>query len=113
MRKFPKSFDIFITIALLALNIQFHASAENLSEGEELPCVYTQWESFHKEDGLPSNKVFCVAVDEDRVWFGTNNGLALYENETWTTYSVEDGLAYPAILSIAVDHVLIYLIYLW
>jgi len=70
---------------------------------EELPQVYTHWESFYKEDGLPSNKVFCVAVDEDRVWFGTENGLACYENGAWTTYNVEDGLAYKAILSIAVD----------
>ena len=70
---------------------------------EELPRVYTHWESFHKEDGLPSDKVFCVAVDEDRVWFGTDNGLACYENGAWTTYNVEDGLAYQAVLAIAID----------
>jgi ligand-binding sensor domain-containing protein len=70
---------------------------------EERPRVYTRWESFYKEDGLPSNKVFCVAVDGDRVWFGTDHGLACYEGGKWTTYGVEDGLAYPAVLSLAVD----------
>jgi len=84
-------------VALLALSCITTAIAE------ELPRVYTHWESFHKEDGLPSDKVFCVAVDEDRVWFGTDNGLACYENGAWTTYNAEDGLAYKAVLCIAID----------
>lgn len=92
---------IFTAINVGSVTIQNQADD---SEAEVRPRVYTHWESFHEEDGLPSNKVFCVAVDEDRVWFGTENGLACYENGEWTAYSVEDGLAYPAILSIAVDH---------
>lgn len=70
---------------------------------ETLPRVYKYWESFHKEDGLPADKVYAIAVDGDRIWAGTENGLALYENGKWTTLSVKDGLAYPAILSIAID----------
>jgi ligand-binding sensor domain-containing protein len=75
------------------------------AEKEEWPRVYTDWQSFHSEDGLPSNKVYAVAVDGDRVWFGTDNGLALYEQGKWTTFGVEDGLAYPAVLCLAVDPV--------
>ena len=71
--------------------------------GEELPCVYENWESFYQKDGLPSDKVFCVTVDEDRVWVGTDRGLGLYQEGSWTTYTTEDGLAYNAVLSIAVD----------
>ena len=68
-----------------------------------LPRVYTQWESFHVADGLPSEKVFCVAVDGHRVWAGTDRGVALYEDGTWSAYTTEDGLAHNAVLSIAVD----------
>jgi len=85
-------------IGLLALGIAGVAAGD-----EESPRVYTQWESFHKEDGLPGEKVFCIAVDGDRVWAGTEAGLGLYENGRWSTIGVKDGLAYPAILSLAVD----------
>jgi ligand-binding sensor domain-containing protein len=67
------------------------------------PPVYTHWESFHVSDGLPSEKVFCIAVDGDRVWAGTDHGLALFENGTWTAYRSQDGLAHDAVLSLAVD----------
>lgn len=67
------------------------------------PPIYTHWESFHREDGLPGDKVFCVLVDGDRVWAGTDAGLARYENGKWTSLGVKDGLAYPAVLCLAVD----------
>jgi ligand-binding sensor domain-containing protein len=70
---------------------------------EPLPRVYKYWESFHREDGLPADKVYSIAVDGDRIWAGTENGLALYESGKWTTLNVKDGLAYPAILSVALD----------
>ncbi len=73
------------------------------SADAEMPRVYTHWENFTKEDGLPSDKIFCVAVREEQVWIGTDNGLAVYENGTWTSYHEEDGLAHRAVLSIAVD----------
>lgn len=96
-----------MAVFALALSVIAIANRTNLQseakEEEVRPRVYTHWESFHKEDGLPSNKVFCVAVDEDRVWFGTDNGLACYEDGKWTTYSEKEGLAYRAVLSIAVD----------
>jgi len=67
------------------------------------PHVYTTWESFHQKDGLPAEKVYSIAVDGDRVWAGTDNGLALYENGKWTSFGVKDGLAFPAVLSVAID----------
>jgi ligand-binding sensor domain-containing protein len=44
-----------------------------------------------------------VLVDGDRVWAGTENGLALYENHVWKTYTTADGLAHRAVLSLALD----------
>ena len=38
-----------------------------------------RWENFTTANGLPDNHVFCVAVDGNRIWAGTENGLALYE----------------------------------
>jgi ligand-binding sensor domain-containing protein len=67
------------------------------------PRVYTNWENFHQKDGLPAEKVYCIAVDGDRVWAGTDNGLALYEKGKWTSFGVKDGLAFPAVLSLAID----------
>ena len=67
------------------------------------PPLYSDWTSMHVEDGLPAEKVFCVAVDEDRVWVGTDHGLGVYEDGIWTTYTTEDGLAYDAVLSVAID----------
>jgi ligand-binding sensor domain-containing protein len=62
-----------------------------------------RWENFTTQDGLPNNRVMCVAVDGARVWAGTEDGLALYENGKWRVFNTADGLAHRAVLSIAVD----------
>jgi hypothetical protein len=87
----------------LAVLISLSPSMGILAGEEASPRVYTRWESFHKEDGLPGDKVFCVAVDGDRIWAGTDNGLAVYEDGKWKSYGVKDGLSYPAVLSLALD----------
>lgn len=65
--------------------------------------VYQRWESFTVRDGLPSNRAFCVRADGERVWVGTDNGLALYRNGGWTVLRVEDGLPHRAVLSLDVS----------
>jgi ligand-binding sensor domain-containing protein len=72
-------------------------------KAEEPRPVYTRWETFTTENGLPDNKVFAVLVDGPRVWVGTDNGLGLYENGTWKVFRPADGLAHRAVLSLAVD----------
>jgi ligand-binding sensor domain-containing protein len=62
-----------------------------------------RFENFTTADGLPDNHVFAVLVDGDRIWAGTENGLGLYENHHWKTYSTADGLAHRAVLSLALD----------
>jgi len=52
---------------------------------------------------LPNNHVYCVLVDGDRVWAGTDNGLGLYENGKWKIYRPTDGMAHQAVLSLALD----------
>ena len=67
--------------------------------------IYGNWENITKKDGLPSNKIFSVRVDEDRIWAGTDAGLALMEEGKWQTYTKEDGLAHNGVLSIDVSPV--------
>jgi ligand-binding sensor domain-containing protein len=62
-----------------------------------------KFENFTTANGLPNNHVFAVLVDGDRIWAGTEDGLALYENHTWKTYTTKDGLAHRAVLSLALD----------
>jgi ligand-binding sensor domain-containing protein len=64
---------------------------------------YFRFENFTTANGLPDNHVFSVLVDGDRVWAGTENGLAVYENGAWKTFTTADGLAHRAVLSLALD----------
>ena len=62
-----------------------------------------RFENFTTANGLPDNHIYSVLVDGDRVWAGTENGLAVYENHAWRTYTTKDGLAHRAVLSLALD----------
>jgi len=69
------------------------------------PVLYTKWENFTTANGMPDAKVLSVAVDGDRVWAGTENGLVLVENsKVVKVWNVSDGLAQRVVTSIAVDH---------
>lgn len=75
--------------------------------GEEpgLPFVYTQWEQYTVEDGLPNDHIFAVKVDGPMVWIGTEGGLARLDKrsgeiESWTE---EDGLPFRVVSAIDVD----------
>lgn len=67
--------------------------------------MYGNWKNFTIKDGLPSNKIFSVRVDEDRIWAGTDAGLALLEGGKWQTFTKADGLAHNGVLSIDVSPV--------
>jgi len=49
-----------------------------------------EWVQFGRTDstdGLPDNFVNSVAVDNERTWFGTNNGLALFSMGSWHIFN--------------------------
>src|SRR5215831_6720680 len=69
---------------------------------QEIPRF--RFENFTTANGLPDNHVYSVLVDGGRIWAGTDNGLGLYENGKWKTYTTKDGLAHRAVLSLALDH---------
>ena len=67
------------------------------------PIPRFRWENFTTADGLPNDRVYSVAVDGDRIWAGTDNGLALFEKGKWKVFTTADGLAHRAVLSLTLD----------
>ena len=47
------------------------------------------WRLFEHRDGLISNDVWSILVDGNRIWLGTDNGIALF-NGTWTAFPNQD-----------------------
>jgi ligand-binding sensor domain-containing protein len=72
-----------------------------LATAQEMPRF--RWETFTTANGLPNDHVFCVLVDDPRVWAGTEDGLALYEGGKWKIFRPADGLAHRVVLSLALD----------
>ncbi|MCP4896212.1 MAG: regulator [bacterium] len=69
------------------------------------PFVYTRWQTFEARDGLPNDHIFALTADGDRLWVGTEGGLARFEDDRWTTWTTEDGLPFDVISAIAVSPV--------
>jgi ligand-binding sensor domain-containing protein len=70
-----------------------------------LPYVYTEWKQFTVEDGLPNDHVFAVKVQGDRVWVGTENGLARIDKRTGRirSWGEKDGLPFRVVSALDVD----------
>ncbi len=73
-----------------------------LPESDAMP-IYGKWKNFTSKDGLASDKTYCVRIDHDRVLVGTHDGLSVYENDKWITYTTEDGLPHNGVLAIDVS----------
>ena len=68
------------------------------------PHLITRWENFTTANGMPDAKVFCVTVDGERVWAGTEDGLVLIEHgKVARVFKPEDGLAHRVVMGIALD----------
>src|SRR5438477_6393747 len=49
--------------------------------------------NYTPRDGLVGNKVRCISQDsKGRLYFGTTNGLSVYDGSRFTNYSTENGL---------------------
>ena len=87
-----------LVIALATLLIAVPATAQK-------PVASMRWENFGTANGMPDEKVFCVAVDGDNVWAGTENGLVLInKGQIKKIYKPEDGLVNRVVTGLAVDH---------
>jgi ligand-binding sensor domain-containing protein len=78
-------------------------AAQAASAAPQVLLPRFRFENFTTANGLPDNHVYSVLVNGDRIWAGTDNGLAVYENHAWKTYTTKDGLAHRAVLTLALD----------
>gem|GEM_PF-558085 len=65
--------------------------------------VWTNWSNF--EGYIPADRVNAIEFDHtDRVWVGTDSGLAVYDGKTWTKYTKDNtSFTYFQVRSIAFD----------
>ena len=62
------------------------------------------WTVFTTAEGLVNDVVQAINSDsKGNLYFGTGNGLSVFDGTNWTTYKVANGLASNNILTIAVD----------
>lgn len=97
--------QLFRMIALVILTAAILAAATPAAPGK-LPYVYTKWKHFTVENGLPNDHIFAVKVDGDRVWVGTEDGLALIDKPSGKvikTWQEKDGLPWKVVTAIEVN----------
>jgi len=71
----------------------------------QLPYVYTDWQHFTVEDGLPNDHIFAVEVEGDNVWVGTEDGLARIDKRTGKidSWKEADGLPWRVVSSVEMN----------
>lgn len=73
-------------------------------------CLYPQsenWKIYNNLNSpLPNNKITSTTIDnEGKIFFGTHNGLVVYDGETWKNYNEKNSLiSSNKILDISVDN---------
>ena len=71
------------------------------STGQIVDFSYTH---YGKEDGLPSNTVYCMTADKDGVlWIGTDAGLTRFDGSHYKTFTTKDGLPSNDIFNLYCD----------
>jgi ligand-binding sensor domain-containing protein len=89
----------FVALLLMALPVR---ATEVSAKPAAIPRFET-WTTFTVRDGLPSDKVFALAVEPERLWVGTEQGLARLEDGRWSRYGTAEGLVYPVVTDVAVE----------
>jgi ligand-binding sensor domain-containing protein len=80
-------------------------AASDKNDAGLLPYVYTNWKHFTVKEGLPNDHIFAVKADGDRVWVGTEDGLACIDKRTGKvrTWGEKDGLPWKVVTGIDVN----------
>jgi len=105
LRVFGGDNTVALFMAVLAFFVLLipNAHGQEPGAGPE-PFVYTEWETFYaSEGGLPDDHIFALRADGDRLWVGTEDGLALYSKGQWKRWMEADGLPWRVVSAIAVS----------
>jgi ligand-binding sensor domain-containing protein len=92
---------LLVSLFLLFAPLANYAHATGSSLGE--PFVYNRWETYYVEQGLPNNHIFALRADGDKLWIGTEGGLACYQNGRFRRWTEADGLPWRVVSGIAVS----------
>ncbi len=93
---------LLATLGMVGAPAMNAADDDAQSPGE--PYVYTHWETFYTEEGgLPNDHIFSITADGDRLWVGTEDGLAVYEVGKWRSWGEKYGLPWRVVSAIAVS----------
>ena len=94
----------YVTLMIALLALLFSPLHGQSPPSNSLPYVYTKWEQFTVDDGLPNDHIFAVAVNRDEVWIGTENGLARLNKQTRgiRSWAEADGLPWRVVSALAV-----------
>ncbi len=89
-------------------NTDVNTDTDTDSGSAAYPTIYERWESVTTADGLANDHIFWVEVDEvrqDRIWLGTEDGLACYQlsDGAIQTFKPSDGLGHQAVMAVEVD----------
>jgi len=94
------------TLKILAILALGGLALAETPAGQKLPFVYTKWKQFGLAEGLPNEHVFAVKSDGDRLWVGTEGGLALVDKKTQKVVKVwteKEGLPWRAVTGIDIN----------
>ena len=98
---FYTSMPVVVILILLLFN---GGGKVALAGDMALPPIYTHWQTFYAgRDGLPNDHIFALKSDGEKLWVGTEGGLALYENKSWKSWTEESGLPWNVIMGIDVS----------
>ncbi len=70
------------------------------------PYVYKEWQTFTVEStggALINDHIFFLEADGDSLWIGTEEGLILYHEGTWRSWTEAEGLPWRVVMGIAKD----------
>jgi ligand-binding sensor domain-containing protein len=99
-----KKASIIFGILLALLTSPGSARGARVRPSGQDPAVpHFRFVNYTTANGLPNNHVYSVLVDGDRIWAGTDDGLAELDHGRWKVYTTQDGLAQQAVLSLALD----------
>jgi len=94
---------VFMVLLPLSIFVAPNAHGETPNASPE-PFIYTEWETFYAEEGgLPNDHIFALRADGEKLWVGTENGLALFDGKEWKSWTEDDGLPWRVVSAIAVS----------